>query len=83
MTGDEAARVLAPIALMLEADGYTLATDVTDDGLRLVVVPGPEACEECLVPRDIFAGIVAKTLSNGLGDAPVPAVAVVYPGDER
>ena len=82
LTGEVAGRILAPLAQMLEADGYTLAADVGEAGVRVVVTPGPDACEECLVPRDMFAGIVRKTLAKGLAGEAVPEVAVVYPGDD-
>ena len=53
---------MADIAAMLAADGYNLA--VSDDGGRvaLTVSPGPDACEDCLVPKDVFRGIAAHQL---------------------
>jgi hypothetical protein len=53
---------MADIATMLAADGYNLA--VAEDGRRvaLTVSPGPDACEDCLVPKDVFRGIAANQL---------------------
>jgi len=53
---------MADIATMLAADGYNLA--VAEDGQRvaLTVFPGPDACEDCLVPKDVFRGIAANQL---------------------
>ena len=53
---------MADIATMLAADGYNLA--VAEDGQRvaLTVSPGPDACEDCLVPKDVFRGIAANQL---------------------
>ena len=53
---------MADIATMLAADGYNL--DVAENGQRvaLTVSPGPDACEECLVPKDVFRGIAANQL---------------------
>ncbi|HEY1665359.1 MAG TPA: hypothetical protein VGG54_06680 [Trebonia sp.] len=53
---------MADIATMLAADGYNLA--VAEDGQRvaLTVSPGLDACEDCLVPKDVFRGIAANQL---------------------
>jgi hypothetical protein len=68
---------LAPMSDMLAADGYRLALSTPDDGrLRVEVVAGPDACEECLVPQDIFKAIAQKYLSEkGL----TPELELVYP----
>ena len=67
---------MADIATMLAADGYHLA--VADNGHRvaLTVSPGPDACEDCLVPKDLMRGM----LSNELGvDAAL--IDITYPAD--
>lgn len=67
---------LAPMADMLAADGYGLALSGDDARLRIEVVPGPDACEECLVPQSIFQSIATKYLQEkGL----TPEVEIVYP----
>jgi hypothetical protein len=30
--------------------------------VALTVSPGPDACEDCLVPKDVFRGIAANQL---------------------
>jgi hypothetical protein len=67
---------MADIATMLAADGYDLA--VAENGARvaLTVSPGPDACEDCLVPKDVFRGIAAHQLGIE-GDL----IDVTYPVD--
>lgn len=70
---------LAPMSDMLAADGYSLALSQpagADARLTIEVVAGPDACEECLVPKDIFQAIATKYLNEkGL----TPEVDIVYP----
>lgn len=70
---------LRPMAEMLEADGFLLtATD--DDGpvVRLEVVAGPEACRDCLVPKEVFRSIAVRHLAQaGFGSE----VEIRYPSD--
>lgn len=67
---------LAPMSDMLAADGYSLALSEADARLTIEVVAGPDACEECLVPKDIFQAIATKYLNEkGL----TPEVDIVYP----
>jgi len=50
------------IASMLAADGYNLAVEEVGHRVALTVSPGPDACEDCLVPKDVFRGIAAHQL---------------------
>ena len=60
----------------LEADGYHLAIAEADAGLSVVITAGPDACEDCLVPKDLMRGM----LSNELGvDAAL--IDITYPAD--
>lgn len=70
------AEKLEDIATMLAADGYNLA--VAEDGPRvaLTVSPGPDACEDCLVPKDVFRGIASSQL--GIDGA---LIDITYPVD--
>jgi hypothetical protein len=72
------AEKMADIATMLAADGYRLAVEENGHRVALTVSPGPDACEDCLVPRDVFRGIAAHQLGidGGLID-------VIYPADLR
>jgi hypothetical protein len=64
------------IASMLAADGYNLAVEETGHRVTLTVSPGPEACEDCLVPKDVFRGIAAHQLGIE-GDL----IDIAYPAD--
>jgi hypothetical protein len=60
----------------LEADGYHLAIDEANAKLTVVITAGPDACEDCLVPKDLMRGM----LSNELGvDAAL--IDITYPAD--
>ena len=60
----------------LEADGYHMAIDEADAKLTVVITAGPDACEDCLVPKDLMRGM----LSNELGvDAAL--IDITYPAD--
>lgn len=67
MTTPDAAAVeeaLAPLSHTLAADGYRLVAAVTGPGaVRLEVEAGPDACAECLVPKEVFSGIAAQRLA--------------------
>ncbi len=66
----------AALASTLEADGYHMA--VAGDGarVRVVITASPEACEDCLVPKDLMRGI----LSNALGVSG-ETIDITYPRD--
>jgi len=67
---------MADIATMLAADGYNLAVEENGPRVALTVSPGPDACEDCLVPKDLMRGM----LSNELGvDAAL--IDITYPAD--
>ncbi len=73
---------MADITTMLAADGYNL--DVAENGQRveLTVSAGPDACEDCLVPKDVFRGIAAHQLGmeGELLDITYPADLPGYSG---
>ena len=60
----------------LEADGYQMAID--DQGARLAVVitAGPDACEDCLVPKDLMRSMLGSELGV---DAAI--IDITYPAD--
>jgi hypothetical protein len=48
---------------MLEPDGYDLVVAAQRaDTVDLQVVAGSEACEDCLVPKEVFAQVVSQYL---------------------
>jgi hypothetical protein len=62
----------------LEADGYRLAVSAPEiNRLRVEIIAGPEACDDCLVPKSMME----KMLEAALGGAGLPSLPleVVYP----
>lgn len=78
--GNDLDSALQPMRTQLAADGYELAADLDADRvLELRVVAGADACEECLVPKDLFASMVSDQLtSSGVS---VDEIKVAYPAD--
>ena len=70
------AEKMADIATMLAADGYDLAVEEAGHRVALTVSPGPDACEDCLVPKDVFRGIASHQLGIE-GDL----IDITYPAD--
>ena len=66
----------AALASTLEADGYHLAIEELDSRLAVTITAGPDACEDCLVPKDVFRGIVAHQVGID-GDL----IDITYPAD--
>ena len=61
----------------LEADGYHMAIEEADAKLSVVITAGPDACEDCLVPKDLMRSM----LSSELGiDAAI--IDLTYPVDQ-
>ena len=70
---------LAPIVTMLQADGYGLSVDIVPDALRVAVSAGPDACEECLVPKPVFEAVLRSTLEKaGIALGPT-TIDLTYP----
>ena len=65
---------------MLQPDGYDVvvhAWPVDDEGLaHLEIVAGAEACEDCLVPKDVMRMVLANELPAG-----VKLATLQYPGE--
>ena len=64
------------LAQSLEADGYHMAIEGGESRISVVISATPEACEDCLVPKDLMRGI----LSNALGVAG-DTIDITYPAD--
>jgi hypothetical protein len=62
----------------LETDGYLM--DIVEAGtrIRVAISATPEACEDCLVPKDLMRSILGQTL-----DVPEDAIDLIYPTEER
>jgi hypothetical protein len=69
---------LADVREALEVDGYELSVVPVEGGrVTIEVKAGPNACVECLIPKDVFEQMVTATLGDGAG-----AVTIVYPEAE-
>ena len=66
----------------LEADGYHMAIDEADAKLSVVITAGPDACEDCLVPKDLMRGILSQQLGidGGMIDIAYPVDLPGYSG---
>jgi hypothetical protein len=64
----------------LEADGYTLeARWASEEEIVIDIDATPEACADCLVPRDVMRGI-ASSMLEGVGiDVAKDRIAITYP----
>lgn len=77
---ESAISALQPFSSGLAADGYSLVVNVLDgDGLVVEIVAGPDACEDCLIPKEMFVGMLASRLSaEGVAFS---ELTLVYPTD--
>jgi hypothetical protein len=70
---------LSGLRIGYEADGYSLQVEgvSSDRVVKVRIAAGPNACEECLVPKPIATG----TIKGSLQGLPVADVEVAYPTD--
>jgi hypothetical protein len=61
MTVDAA---LADLRAMLQADGFELQWEQQADAVEVRIAAGPEACDECLVPRPMLETMIGDALSS-------------------
>ena len=74
MTIDESA--LTGLRSTLEADDYRMAVSESGDGVEVTITAGPQACEDCLVPKPIMRNILHAALG-----VPEDAIVLTYPAD--
>ncbi len=60
----------------LQADDYWMDVTEQQDRVQVRIAAGPEACEECLVPKELMASMLAPML----GVDP-ETVELFYPAD--
>ena len=60
----------------LRADDYEMAVTAHAGSAEVTITAGPEACEECLVPKHLMAAMLAPML----GVAP-DSIELSYPAD--
>ncbi|HMD95628.1 MAG TPA: hypothetical protein VKG80_23590 [Trebonia sp.] len=64
------------LASTLEADGYHMAIEGDEARVSVVITASPEACEDCLVPKDLMRGILSQAL-----EVPGETIDITYPKD--
>jgi hypothetical protein len=69
---------VGPIASTLAADGYRLAVAEAGERVRVTITATPEACADCLVPKDMMRGILGHAL--GVDSATID---LTYPSDSE
>ncbi len=66
----------AALASTLEADGYHMAIEGDGARVSVVITASPEACEDCLVPKDLMRGILSQAL-----EVSGETIDITYPKD--
>ena len=66
----------AALADTLQADGYHMAIDGDESRVSVVITASPDACEDCLVPKDLMRGILSQALGVS-GET----IEITYPRD--
>jgi hypothetical protein len=60
----------------LAADGYRMEIAEEGDRVAVTIIATPEACADCLVPKDLMRGILEQALG-----VPGDAIDLTYPRD--
>ncbi|GAA0899176.1 hypothetical protein [Pseudonocardia zijingensis] len=74
MSIDESA--LSGLRSTLEADDYRMAVSESGSSIEVTITAGPDACEECLVPKPLMRNILHAALG-----VPEDDITLVYPAD--
>lgn len=74
MTIDESA--LDGLRSTLAADDYRMDLTESGAGVEVRITAGPEACDDCLVPKPVMRSILRSALG-----VPEDAIELVYPAD--
>jgi hypothetical protein len=56
--------VLQPVSVALAADGYELSAALERGALKVAIAAGPDACEDCLVPKAMMRDMIKSVLSD-------------------
>jgi len=75
MIDAERTRVLAS---SLAADGYQLEIAEAGDRVRVTITASPQACADCLVPKDLMRGILGQAFG-----VPPDAIDLTYPSTSQ
>jgi hypothetical protein len=60
----------------LAADGYLMEIAAAEDRIRVTISATPQACADCLVPKDLMRGILEQALG-----VPGDTIDLTYPRD--
>ncbi len=66
------------LASTLAADGYRLEVAEAGGRVRVTITATPQACADCLVPKDLMRGILGQAL--GVDSA---AIDLIYPAESE
>jgi len=80
-TLEEVSDSIDGLRLGLRADGYDLEVTGIDDKLRMRVIALEDACEDCLVPREAMARILAAKLQDRQDSITSNDIDLTYPAD--
>ena len=74
--------LLTDIRDSLRSDGYELTVRSVTPQLSLAIAAGPDACEDCLVGKDLMARHVVAALEELDANLDASAIAITYPGED-
>ena len=71
---------LTDIREALRADGYDLAVRPGEgERVAIEVSAGPDACVECLIPKDVFEQLVESACADSGYGIDRDAISIIYP----
>lgn len=73
--------LLTDIRDSLRSDGYELTVRSVAPQISLAIDAGPDACEDCLVGKDLMSKYVVAALSELDQQLDASDIAIAYPGE--
>jgi hypothetical protein len=80
-THDDVDASIEPLRAGLDADGYDMEIAAIDDKIRLRIVARDDACEDCLVPKEVMTRIIAAKLQDHQATVSPDDIEITYPVD--
>ena len=80
-TETDVTKSIDPLRVGLNADGYDMEIASIDDKIRLRVVTLDNPCEDCLVPQDVMARIIASKLQEHQATVTADDIVITYPAE--
>jgi hypothetical protein len=77
------ATALQPFAESFQADGYDLSLSDRDGSLVVTITAGPEACAECLIGKELMAGMITHQLGEQGVALAAERLILVYPTEHE